>query len=65
VSFYGSVGGKFDVNIKINDFVANISQSKFYFCCYILLYATRPNCQYRHTYQRSGYATLGPTVSET
>ena len=28
--------GKFSVNIKINDFVGNVLQSKFYACCYIL-----------------------------
>jgi len=30
------------VNNKINDFVGNILQNKFYACCYILLSGTRP-----------------------
>jgi len=33
---------KLIVNIKINDFVGNILQTKFYACCYILLSGTRP-----------------------
>jgi len=32
------------MNIKMNDFVGNILQYKFYACCYtILLSGTRPN----------------------
>jgi len=30
------------VNIKMNDFVGNLLQNKFYPCCYILLSDTRP-----------------------
>jgi len=30
------------VNIKMNDFVGNILQNKFYTCCYILLSDTFP-----------------------
>jgi len=30
------------VNIKMNNFVGNILQNKFYTCCYILLSGTRP-----------------------
>jgi len=36
------IGGKFSVNIKMNEFVGDILQSKFYACCYILLSGTRP-----------------------
>jgi len=35
------VGGKFSVNIKMNNFVGNILQSKFYAWCYVLLSGTR------------------------
>jgi len=42
VSFWGSVRGKFSVNNKMNDFVRNILQNRFYACCYILLSGTRP-----------------------
>jgi len=42
VSLWGSVRGKFSVNIKMNDFVGNILQNKFYACCgHILLSSTR------------------------
>jgi len=41
VSLWESIRGKFSVNNKINDFVANILQTKFYACCYILLSRTR------------------------
>jgi len=41
VSFWGSVRGKFNVNIKMNDFPGNILQNKFYAYCYILLSCTR------------------------
>jgi len=34
--------GKFSVNTKMNDFVGNILQNKFYAHCYILLPGTRP-----------------------
>jgi len=30
------------VNIKLNNFVGNILQIKFYRCCYVLLSGTRP-----------------------
>ena len=30
------------MNIKMNDFIGNILQNKFYACCYILLSGTRP-----------------------
>jgi len=39
--FWGSVRGKFSVNNKINDFVANILQNKVYAYGYILLSRTR------------------------
>jgi len=41
-SVWGSVRGKFIVNIKMNDFVWNMLQNMFYVCCYILLSRTRP-----------------------
>jgi len=37
------IRGKFSVNNKMNDFVGNILQNKFYACCYILLSGTCPN----------------------
>jgi len=40
-SFWGSVRRKFSVNNKMNDFVGNILQNKFYAYCYILLSGTR------------------------
>ena len=42
VSFWGSVRGKFSLNIKMNDFVGNILQNPFCACCYILLSGKRP-----------------------
>jgi len=30
------------VDIKMNNFVGNILQNKFYACCYVLLSGTRP-----------------------
>jgi len=42
VSFWRSDRGKFSVNIKMNDFVGNVLQNKFYVCCYILPSGTRP-----------------------
>jgi len=33
--------GNFSVDIKMNNFVGNILQNKFYACCYILLYQVR------------------------
>jgi len=36
------IRGKFSVNIKMNEFVGDILQSKFYACCCILLSGTRP-----------------------
>jgi len=30
------------MNIKMNNFVGNILQNKFYACCYVLLSGTRP-----------------------
>jgi len=42
VTFWWSVRGKFSVNNRTNDCVGNILQNKFYACCYILLWGTRP-----------------------
>jgi len=42
VSFWGSVRGKFSVNINMKDLAGNILQNMFYACCYILLSGTRP-----------------------
>ena len=41
VSFWESLRGKSSVNNKMNDFVGNILQNKFYACCCILLSGTR------------------------
>ena len=56
VSFWGSVRGKFSVNIKMNDFDRNILQSKFYACWYILLSGTCPRRRCTHTYLGHGQA---------
>jgi len=54
-SFWGSVRGKFSVNDKMNDFVWNILQSKFYACCYIFLPGARHKRRYIHTYLLLSY----------
>jgi len=54
------------VNIKINDFVGNILQNKFYACCYVLLSGTRP--KHRCTVVHLSVALLcyfGATGAET
>jgi len=56
-----SLRGKFGVNIKMNDFVGNILQNKFYACCYILLSDARPK---RQCTPICG-AALGATGAET
>jgi len=39
------IRGTLSVNIKMNEFVGDILQSKFYACCCILLSGTRPKLQ--------------------
>jgi len=46
------------VNIKMNNSVGNILQSKFCACCYILLSRTRHKNQCTHAHLRRGYATF-------
>jgi len=60
-SYWGSLRGKFGVNIKMNDFVGNILQYKFYACCYILQSGTRPKRRCRPICG----AALGGTTAET
>ena len=50
VSFWGPVGGKFGVDIKINNFVGSILKRKVYTSCYILLSGSLHALNADHTY---------------
>jgi len=51
------------VNIKMNDFIGNILQNKFYACCYILLSGTPPKRRCTHTCLQRCY--LGAAGAKT